>query len=56
MDAVNILNLCAVLRIDVDHAVHQLSLQFNGLVSIEILRYWHSSAEAYGLVLMRINF
>jgi len=56
MDAVNIFNLRAVLRIDVYYAVHQLSLQFNGLVGVKILRYGHPSAKANRLMLVCINF
>ena len=56
MDAVYIFNLRAVLRIDVYYAVHQLSLQFNGLVGVKILRYGHSSAKANRLMLVCINF
>ena len=52
---VNIHDVLAVLRIDGDHSIHIVSLQFNSCASVEIFRHRHATAYSDLLMLVSAN-
>ena len=55
MDMVNIHDVLAVFRIDGDHSIHIVSLQFNSCASVEIFRHRHATAYSDLLMLVSAN-